>query len=455
MKRLLFVFFSLLGLAAGVHADESPTYRAPTMLLDTHPAMQTPGFWIKRHPSPDAVIMDAEGINLLNQRIREKFKAVKDFLALPESFSGDDLSLELRNTVQELKEKGYFNSQGEPVSELFFQEVTSNLNLTSVPSVIEPQFGFVLRYTPQKFLPTNEGFYEKPGDVDFDYLRNNSLELATPVVILIKSFDNQWAYTLGPSSDGWVMTKDISPCAHKDIEEYLSQTSWSVVVEAKADVFEDAQLIQFDQYVQMGARFPREKKQETPGVVALKVPSLLGNGRFSFKTVYMDKRDVNDGFLPYTARTILKQAFKLLNESYGWGGMYGQQDCSRFLQQIFSTVGVALPRDSKDQSKVGVAVASFDPVTPAVAEAQKKDFFAKIKDGALILTLKGHIMLYLGNVDGKPYVIHSVWAYREPVEGEDRVRVINRVAVSGLDLGEGSKKGSLLKRLTGVRIFTK
>ncbi len=42
----------------------------------------------------------------------------------------------------------------------------------------------------------------------------------------------------------------------------------------------------------------------------------------------------------------------MLNQPYGWGDMYGEQDCSRFLQMVFATVGIMLPRDSKDQAQV-------------------------------------------------------------------------------------------------------
>jgi hypothetical protein len=44
-------------------------------------------------------------------------------------------------------------------------------------------------------------------------------------------------------------------------------------------------------------------------------------------------------------------------------------------------------------------------------------------------------------------VIHCVWAYRQPGSDADIIRVINRVAVTGLHLGEGSRVGSLLRRL--------
>lgn len=446
----VFIFSLFVSLS---FADEQLTYRAPTKLANTTSAMETPGFWISRHPSPDEVIMNAEAVAEFNKSVRAKVKQIKDFTQLPETFSGEELLENLRTGFEEIKAKGYFVESGEPASEMFFQDRASDMNMTSVPTVIEPQFGFVLRYTAQRFLPTTEGLYEQPGDFDFDYLQNSSLEIATPVVILHKSFDSQWFYTFGPVSDGWVKADDIALCALKDIEEFLSAEKWAVAVNPKVDLFSDAKLSLFEQHVQMGARFPKEKKQETAGVTAVRVPTRRSDGRFSFGTAYIEKSDVSDGFLPYTARTIYKQAFKLLNEPYGWGGMYGEQDCSRFLQEIFSTVGIDLPRDSKDQSKVGTEITVFDNLPGP--QKPRAEFFPKAVPGVSVLTMKGHIMLYLGMIDNRPYAIHAVWAYRESAGDEDRVRVINRVAVSDLELGESSQKGSLMKRLTGIRIFSK
>ncbi|MBL8014239.1 MAG: SH3 domain-containing protein [Candidatus Omnitrophica bacterium] len=451
-RFIVSICLGLLSLPA--FAQEELNYRAPTLLKDTSPEMLTPGYWISRYPSPDSVLLDTQEIQKFNADIQRKIKSVKDVAQLPESFSGDELTERLKSLLQEYQNKQYYMPSGEPVSEMFFQDVTSNLNLTSIPSVIEPQFGFILKYTAQRFLPTDDQLYERPGDVDFDYLQNNALQISEPVVILHKSFDGKWGYTLGSTSDGWVKLQDVVPCALKDIQEYQQNEKWAVVVEARADLFLDPQLNQFDQSVQMGTRFPKEKKQESAGAVAIKIPSIRSDGRFAFKTVYLDKREAQDGYLPYTARTIIKQAFKLLNRPYGWGGMYQEQDCSRFLQEIFASVGIDLPRDSKDQAKIGLPLAEFDLVMREKANLQKKEFFATTRNEVLILTLKGHIMMYLGNVDGKPYAIHSLWAYREPFEGNDRIRVINRVAVTSLELGEGSEKGSLNQRVTGVRTFT-
>ena len=450
-----FIFMVIFLFMAGMclsQAEEKTFLIAPTRLPHTERAMNTPGFWISRHPSPDAVILEAAKIDELNNRIRNDLKLTKDLSALPESLSGEELTNTLRSKFAEIKAKGYFLETGERASELYFQDIESNLNLSSVPSVIEPAYGFVLHYAHQRFLPTVQGMFEQEGDLDFDELQNNALEVATPVAILHRSFDGAWFYVLGPASDGWVEAANVVMCALKDIQEYAGQTQGAVVTKPKADIFSDDKLSQYYDHVQMGAKFPKEKKQEITGAVAVRIPARREDGRFVFKTFYLDQSDVHDGFLPYTARTIYKQAFALLNAPYGWGGMHGEQDCSRFLQEIFASVGIMLPRDSKDQARVGMALAAFEADTK---EDEKLRSFGKALGGATILTLKGHIMLYLGSIDGKPYAIHAVWAYREPAGGEDRVRVIDRVTVSDLNLGDGSEKGSLLKRLTGLRMISK
>jgi len=58
-------------------------------------------------------------------------------------------------------------------------------------------------------------------------------------------------------------------------------------------------------------------------------------------------------------------------------------------------------------------------------------------------------------VDGRPYIVHSAWGYRQRLGFSEVVRVINRTSVAELHLGEGSTKGSLLDRLASVRILSR
>ena len=65
-----------------------------------------------------------------------------------------------------------------------------------------------------------------------------------------------------------------------------------------------------------------------------------------------------------------------------------------------------------------------------------------------LLAMKGHIMLYLGTVNGKPYVIHDTTGYKQKEDQKEVTYAIDRVIISDLSLGQGSEKGSLLRRLT-------
>ena len=93
-------------------------------------------------------------------------------------------------------------------------------------------------------------------------------------------------------------------------------------------------------YVRMGMRLPLTGVDA--GRVTVNVPVMDADGTLAIKEAYMNAEDVNTGFLPFTARNIYKQALMMLNQPYGWGDMYGEQDCSRFLQMVFATVGISL-----------------------------------------------------------------------------------------------------------------
>jgi hypothetical protein len=112
-------------------------------------------------------------------------------------------------------------------------------------------------------------------------------------------------------------------------------------------------------------------------------------------------------------------------------------------------VGMHFPRNSADQAMVGKQVAEFVSDTSEETKIRSLD---QAIGGISTLYLKGHIMLYLGKAGLKPYAIHETWAYRVPDSDRDLIYKINRVAVTDLNLGKGSRRGSLLERLKSVRV---
>lgn len=432
----------ILILAGPVQAQEKLFFRAPTQIPRVTREMQTPGYWIGRVDSPDKILMDAAAIDAFNRRVRDTQGLTKDMTRTPEVYNGAALRHELRSRLESLKARELHGADAG-----FFAAMENALALDAVPEDIDIRYGVVTGYADQRFLPAVTGLYAVSGDIDFDELQNSALDIGTPVTILHESADRQWYYVISELSDGWVRSDRVALCPQPAFQKFASaRDSPLVVTAAKADVYLNETLTEHYDHLRMGTILPATPDRTTTKHRVL-LPIRNSAGRLVIRPGYIAAGKAAEGYLPFTPRVILEQAFKLLNTPYGWGGMYGEQDCSRFIQMVYATVGLRLPRDSGPQAKSGHMLARFDLEAPL---DDKRSVLQGLIPGPVVLTMRGHIMLYLGSVDGWPYAIHSFWAYREPTPDGDRVRVVNRVAVSDLDLGEGSQKGSLLRRLTGV-----
>lgn len=423
-------------------------YAPPSLLPHTTSAMKTPGFWISRHPGPDAVILSPEDILRFNQKIRGELKLAKDLSAWPAALSGEELRATLQKTLEDLRSREWVFLSGLKPSAAYWSSMEDALNRDAIPAEVPRQYGLVTRYASQRFLPVEEGLYAQAHDEDFDELQNSALDIGTPVVILHRSLDGKWLWVESPISRGWVEAENVAAAADEQLQPFWS-APFVVVAGPKADIYFDTAMTDWGGSVRMGARLPLTRLEG--GHAEMTVPRRRPDGSAALVSGFAAAEDVHEGYLPYTPRQILRQAFKMLHQPYGWGGMYGGQDCSRFMQEVFTTVGIDLPRDSGNQIQVGQGLADW---STAVPDADKLRVLAQAPGGITILGMKGHILLYLGTIDGRAYAIHSVWAYRRPAPGgRDDVFVLNRVVVSDLNLGEGSKRGSLLDRLNAAKIL--
>ncbi len=437
----------LLSGASFVLAKEKLYIAAPTLIPHTTREMKTAGFWISRHPNPDEIVLSSQEIQSLNAQIQSELKLTKDILRFAQEFSAKELKSSLENTLSDISKKGFYTREGKKSGQAFFNLIKDNMNLDALSDDQKPQFGFIVRFADQRFLPTREILTEEPLDVNFDELQNSDLDIGEPVIVLHQSQNGKWFYVQSAGSFGWVEAQRVALCDSSDIKDFQSKGAYAVVIKSKVDIYLNPALTQHYDYVRMGVKFPLVQKSQ--GVVEVVIPSRNEYGLLAMQKGYLKESDVSEGFLPYTPRNVIAQAFELLNAPYGWGGMYGEQDCSRFLQEIFATVGISLPRDSKDQAKVGKVMAEFDD---KISDSNKREAIVKNAIGGVtLLPLKGHILLYLGALDLQPYVIHASWAYTDKINGKDTVRAINRVIVSDLSLSENTKKTSLLKRILAIK----
>ena len=429
---------------SGCGRSQKP-FAAPTLLPGTDRNMLTAGYWISRHPSPDALVLSMVQIAGLNLQIEKDLKTVTDITRIPISYSGTGLAAVMQKDIDRLRASPRYLSSGRPASGEFYESLADYMDIAAMPPAIHPGYGVVVRFSDQRILPTLEPLYGHPSEVDFDALQNNTLELGTPLLLLHRTRDMKWTYVRVSASSGWMESRHVARCSPEVLEEFIHPEHFVVILRSKADIYRNPALTYSEEYVQMGVRLPLIAVEENAYQVMIPIGD--SQGYLIKQQGYVQKKQAMEGYLPYTARNILQQAFEMLNAPYGWGGMYGEQDCSRYIQQVFATVGVRLPRNSADQAKAGKRIAEFDPDTPEMIKIRSLD---QAPGGVTLLYLKGHIMLYLGKSGFLPYAIHETWAYRALDGDQELTYKINRVAVTDLDLGKGGRSGSLLKRLRTV-----
>lgn len=451
MRKKFYSFiliFCLMLISGCATVSQKPVSSVPASIPNTIREMKSPGFWINQHPYPDKLILDESGVAVFNAKIEKELNFIINPLNESSQYNGKKLKNDLAKEFGNFSSRKLYARDEKLVDKKFYSSIEPNMNLSAIGEKIDVRYGFLLHYANQRLLPTNASLGTLAGDLEFDELQNSSLDAGIPLIVLHESKDGLWVYAQSSSSSGWFEKEKIVFCQAQEFRNLLTKKNFVVIVSGKADIFLDETLSKYYDYVRMGAKFAFNETTN-PKVFEILIPAKTEEGKFFTQKAYIKREDANIGYLAYTPRNIIEEAFKLLNAPYGWGGSGGEQDCSSYIQEIFQTVGITLPRNSSAQGKSGVPLGTF-------TASEEKEKLAILKEEAIsaitILQLKGHVVLYLGIYENDPYVIHETHGYGQRSGLENISMVVNRVIVSDLSLGEGSKKGSLLSRIVSIRV---
>ncbi len=419
---------------------------APYPLPHVKVKMHTPGYWISKIDNPDKVIMSAEEIEKFNGTNHERGRILEKVIRTDNTISGKRLSKNMLNSTKCIQRRKLYTTDNMRVDSLFFETIFHNIDLNKIPDKINVKFGLTLRRTNLRVLPTDEIIMSRKNNRDFDRFQDSAIDVGQPLALLWETRDKKWAYVKTEITSGWIYAEDLAISDNKgDITEYSEAQKFIVVTGDKIDIFSDSKCKNFLDSAQMGTRFPLMSVKKNHFIITFPVANK--RNKLSFRKAYIPAyEDVHRGYILYTRRNVINQAFKLLHAPYAWGGMRGERDCSRFIMDIFACFGIRMPRNSSRQARIGREVARFDR-----SGAQEKDVLEKLPSGISILYMPGHIMLYLGKDNGNYYVIHDTWAYVEGKWSSKTEKHIGRVVVSDLSLGEYGKTGSLLERLRITR----
>ena len=430
----------------------------PSNLPHVSPEMGNPQFWIRKIQNPHRIILSPEEVRKMNEiNLRRRDLYLFDLNEIPEELSREESLAMMKEDWDAFIVPGEvrYGRNGTPLGDPFWNELKANLNQESLKEHNRTLLGLVVKRTDIRVFPTDEQSNATPEPEGFDRFQHSSISPGALVGIYHLSRDKRWAYVQTQFIRGWILISSLAISRQKDEALGYERTKGRLVIGGSfVNVFSDPSLQQVAFQAQMGNSFPLLAKPAQAGgstpYTVIHAPFREIDSSLTFRKAYLPRNaDVHEGFLPYTQENVVRQAFKMIGESYGWGEMSGGRDCSRFIMDIFASCGIVMPRNSKFQAMVGKDLGAIE----GKKVQEKRHVLDRAVPCATLLRLPGHIMLYLGKDHGRYYAIHSLWAVQRSGASGRALDKINRVVVSDLSLGSSGSNGSLLDRLTDVRLI--
>lgn len=427
---LLLMAASLLGtVSEKVFAD-------PLFLPDVSAEMTDPSYWSGKTEDEDAVLADAELIREMNRRIAEKEECMMcDILKEPVPYDGEAFrKLLVKKAGKELadyRERGYFDEEGRVLTEELSEEIIRNI--ANAPAVKEQRvrYGICVNRTDVRAAPNAHVITDSQGDNDFDLQQISGLKVNDPVLIRLESADGKYYLCDSVCISGWVPAEDVAICRNRYEWRYAFEIPDDrAIVVTQGRLHLDISHNNPDssgRLLTMGTVLRRVRPEEFDASVTNRaiyqnypvwLPVRKEDGSYG-KTIALIAQhySVSEGFLPLTTKNLLRVAFSMLGDAYGWGGMMQVPDCSAFVREVYSCFGLTLPRNTTWQ----VEMPAVRYVTEKMKSSRKQEMLRKLPAGSLVF-FRGHVMMYLGEENGLHYVLSTVSSMLDP-GGDDRIRV--------------------------------
>jgi cell wall-associated NlpC family hydrolase len=306
------------------------------------------------------------------------------------------------------------------------------------------QVGIVIAPTFMRGLPNIKPLYETSDDFPFDQLQYTEVKPNEPVRILHESDTGAWVFVETAYGLGWVKA-DTVKIADESLQQRLT-TAELVVVTRDFAVIRDKQGKALPQ-PKIGTLYPIVKEEPDYWLINVAV---AGEGDLAtLKTARIAKKDARRFPLPFSAETVTHVGNELLKTPYGWGELFRDRDCSATTRDFFIPFGIWLPRNSRQQVNSGQPV-SLENLSKADKEKLLRE------QGVPFRTLvhrKGHIMLYVGLMYGKPVILHNTWAIRfKTKSGQEEKFYVGRTVLTTTEAGIELplSRGTILDHIDGI-----
>ncbi len=450
-----------LGLAAlpGLARDRVPatTRVVPSSVVDVDANHLSPAFWTARLTAPAQVLMPPMAIAERNRRLYQLDDSMHDLAALPSTLERTRVAGWIDGLASP-PSKPLWDETGKPLPKSALAAIIDNRALAAIPERQPTRYGMTVERSALRTFPTSLRIFSSEGETDIDRFQESALFPGDPVAIVHASSDGQWLFVVSPRYAAWVEAHAIAEGDKTTVLSYGHRTPVRVITGAKPRTLftrEEPRVseLQLDMGVRVPlANVPLDKPvngQHPYTAWILDLPVRNDDGRLAFVPALLPRTaDSASDYLPLTRANIIGQAFKFLGERYGWGHAYNGRDCSGFVSEVYRSMGVEMPRNTSAQAVSPVFDRTrFEPGDP---RAKRMAALDALDVGDLIF-IPGHVMMFVGRIDGRPYVIHDTnGGSMLGTDGELRSLKLNGVSLTPLLPLRISKQQDYVDRITNI-----
>ena len=415
--------------------------------------------WINKTRNHQKVLLSPDDIQQMNQRLFESAADMVNLDSYPTQLTRDELIRQVRQ-ISSIPSSPRYYPDGQLVTPEDFEDYELLLNLDNIEARSPVKYGMAVKRTNMRTYPTTDRVYKKTTPTDLDRFQENALFPADAVAVLHDSADGNWLLVQSYNYLAWVPAQDIAIGSWQEIREFTNAAQFIVVTgDSVTTNFNPAQTNTSEIHLEMGVKLPLSSAKDVSHNLhgqnpytsyLVQLPTRAEDGKLVFEFALIARgKDLRKGHLPYTRRNLIQQSFKFLGERYGWGHSYNARDCTGFVSEVYKTFGIYLPRNSGDQarSSLGENLRFEKNSSPDT----RQQALTTLEVGNLIY-IPGHVMMYLGHVDGEPYVIHDVAGlnYKLP-SGDTYSGVLSGVSITPLTPLRLDEQRTYVSTMTSIK----
>ena len=466
-------FFASCVLAALLVAGFAGVAYGVAYMPDVTKPMAKASYWVEKQQDVDQVLADWETIDGLNVA---GVDADGTGLQPLELASGNYYDAQKQNTLKNsaasefaamlasLDEEAVYRADWTLIDQAYADEILANYPTDGVAPNIASPYAIVTTHTAMRSYPTDDPILYTKGDYDDNNLYISALRVNEPVIIRAQSVDKRFYLCISSCINAaWVPAEDLAICASKEqwLEAWKISPGQELVVTGYKVRTEQSNVTTntANRMLYMGTvleRIDLASPADALEIVGTRsaynnhvcyLPVRDQNGNYSKEMALIaESADVSEGYLPLTTKGVANEAFKSLGQMYGWGGMLEANDCSGYVRDVYKTFGLELARNTTWQMALPVRTYDLQDMDPE----HKAAAIAQMPLGT-VLFWGSHEMIYLGQENGKLYVISSLGGVGDLYGDSNNTYQVKGVTINTLDMVRGNKM-TWLQTLTCANI---